>query len=75
LKRNTEVRSRNHCYRDKAISIAYCEFVFVTLDIHHAKRMRRVILSSEASPALQHFSSSQNGTTLGTQFLNKKCVF
>jgi len=39
--------------------------VFVTYVIQHAKRIRRVILSSEAFPPLQHFSS-QNGTTLGT---------
>jgi hypothetical protein len=43
--------------------------------MQHAKRMRRVVLSSEASPALHHFSSSQNGTKLGTQFLNKKRLF
>jgi hypothetical protein len=29
--------------------------VFVTLGIEHAKRMRRIVLSSVACPALQYF--------------------
>jgi len=66
MKHNTEAHSRNHCCRGKAICFTYCEFVFVSYVIQNAKRMRRIILSSEASPAIQHFYSSQNGTTLGT---------
>jgi hypothetical protein len=43
-KRNIEARSRNHCCPAKAISTTYSECVSVALVIHHAKRMRRIIL-------------------------------
>ena len=43
---NIEVRSCNHCYRGKAITITYSECESVALVIQHAKRMRRIILSS-----------------------------
>jgi len=36
LKRVTEARSCNHCYRATAISITYSECVFVALGIQHA---------------------------------------
>jgi hypothetical protein len=49
-KRN-KTRSRNHCYRGKAISITYS----LALVIQHAMRMRRIILSSVACPAVPHF--------------------
>jgi hypothetical protein len=45
-KRNIEARSRNHCCRGKAVSITYSQGVFVALVVQHAKRMRRIILSS-----------------------------
>jgi len=38
-------------------NITYPEGVFVALDIHHAMRMRRIILSSVSCPALPHFST------------------
>jgi len=47
--------SRNSCCSAKAISITYSEFVFVALGILHAQRMRRILLSSAACPALQQF--------------------
>jgi hypothetical protein len=50
-------RSRNHCCRGKAISITYSECVSVALVIQHAKRMRRIILSSVVCPALPYFST------------------
>jgi hypothetical protein len=56
-KRNNEARSRNHCCRVKAISNAYSECVSVALVIQHAKRMRRIILSSVACLALPYFST------------------
>jgi hypothetical protein len=56
-KGNTDLRSRNHCYCRKAISIIYSECVSVALVIQHAKRMRRIILSSVACPAVPYFST------------------
>jgi hypothetical protein len=49
-RRNIEGRSRNHCYRKKAISITYSECVNVELVIHHAMRMRPIV--SVACPAV-----------------------
>jgi len=40
---------------EKQISITYSECVFVALCIQHAMRVRRVILSSMACPALKYF--------------------
>jgi hypothetical protein len=40
----------------KTVGIAYSECVFVTLVDQNAKRMRHIILSSAACPALQHSS-------------------
>jgi hypothetical protein len=56
-KRDTEVRSRNHCCCGKAVTITYSECVSVALVIHHTTRMRRIILSSVACPAVPYFST------------------
>jgi hypothetical protein len=56
-KGNIKARSRNRCYRGKAINISYSECVSVALVIQHAKRMRRIILSSVGCPTLQYFST------------------
>ena len=53
--RNIKARSRNHCCREKAISITYSECVYVALVIRHSKRTRRVILLSVACLALTIF--------------------
>jgi hypothetical protein len=55
--RNIDARSRNHCDRGKAICVAYSECVSVTLVFHHAKRMRRIILSYVACLSLPYFST------------------
>jgi len=39
------------------MSITYSECVSVALFIQHAKRMRRIVLSSVACPVLPHFST------------------
>jgi hypothetical protein len=41
----------------KEISIIYSERVSIALFIQHALRMRRIILSSVAPPAVPHFSA------------------
>jgi hypothetical protein len=56
-KRNIEARSRNHCCRVKAIIITYSECVSVALVTQHAKRMRRIILSSVVCLAVPYFST------------------
>jgi fluoride ion exporter CrcB/FEX len=56
-KRNTEARSRNHRCCEKGNNYAYYGCVSVAIVIQHAKRMRRIILSSMACPALQTFST------------------
>jgi len=38
--------AHNHCCRGKAISITYCEFVFVVLGIRYEMRMTRIIICS-----------------------------
>jgi hypothetical protein len=54
-KRKFEVRSRNHCCREKAISIAYSQCVSAALGTQHGMRM--IILSSAACPAVPNFST------------------
>jgi hypothetical protein len=54
---NIEVLSLNHCCSGNAISITYSECVTVVLVIQHAKRMRRILLSSVVCPALPYFSA------------------
>ena len=56
-KSNSEGRSCNHCCSGKVISITHSAHAFVALGVQHAKRMRRIILSSVACPALQYFST------------------
>ena len=53
-KRSVDARSRNHCCREIEIIITYSECVSVALVIQHAKRMRRILLSSMACLALQY---------------------
>jgi len=45
-----------YCCGGKAISITYSESMFIVLGFRHALRMRRIILSSVACPAVQYFS-------------------
>ena len=57
VQRNIEACSCNHCCLQKAINITYSVCVSAALFIQHAKRMRLIILSSIASPALPRFST------------------
>jgi hypothetical protein len=51
------IEARSHCCLEKAISITYSECVSAALVMQHAKRMRRIILSSVACLALPYFST------------------
>jgi hypothetical protein len=55
--RNLEARSHNHSCPGNATSTTYSECVSVALGIQPAKRMRHIILSSVACPALPYFST------------------
>jgi hypothetical protein len=55
--RNNEGRSRNHCSRGKAVSIAHAVYMSVALAIQLAKRLRRITLSSASCPAVPYFSA------------------
>jgi len=68
----------NHCRSGKDISITYSEFVFVALGVQHAKRMRRIMLSTVACPALSYLSTlshKRHDFRGAGGLLNIKCVF
>jgi hypothetical protein len=44
IQRNIEARSCSHCCSEIAISITYCECIFVALGIQHALRMHRIVI-------------------------------
>ena len=54
---NTEALSCDHYCSGRATVIACSKCVFVALVIQHAKRMRPIILSRLACPAVSHFST------------------
>ena len=71
---NTEVRSLNHYFRRKAISITYSECVFVGLVIQHEKCMRHIVTCG--LPALPYFFTlSIKETIFRKKLLNVKFVF
>jgi hypothetical protein len=72
-KHNIEARSRNHCCREKAISITCSECMSVALVIQHAKRMRRIMWPVWICNIFSHYLI--NGAILGKTLLNIKCVF
>ena len=55
-KHYNEARSCNYCCGGKAISITYPECVFVALGIHHAMRVRRIVICG-LNAALRYFSA------------------
>jgi len=55
--RKNERRPHNHYCRGKAISIVYCECMFLALGILHEMRMHRFILTSVACRSPPYFST------------------
>jgi hypothetical protein len=71
-----EARSRNHCCRRKAISVTHYERMSVAVVIQHAKRTRRIILSSVVCLAVPYFSTlSHKRYDFRKKLLKTKCVF
>ena len=75
--KNTDTRSLEHCCLAKARSVIYFECVSVALDLQHAERMRRIILSSVVCLAVPYFYtlSPKRHDFRQKKILNKKCVF
>ena len=72
-----EERSQNHRCRGKSISIKYSQCVSVALITRQETRMRRIILSSVACPAVQYFSKlfHTRHNFPPKKLLNIKCAY
>jgi hypothetical protein len=70
------MRSRNHCYRGKAISFTYSVCVCVASVTQYAVRMRRFILLYVGCLAVPCFSTlSHKRYDFGKALLTIKCAF
>jgi hypothetical protein len=75
VKRSIEPRSRNHCYRGKAISVKYSECVSVAIVIQQINGMRVIAIRGLSSHTIPFHIISLNRTIFGEKLLNIKCVF
>jgi len=74
---NNEVRSRNHCYCVKEISIKYCECI-ITLVILHANCIFSAsyyIICCKAGPSIFSILSHKRHDFRKTVIEHKMCVF
>jgi len=69
VRSNTELYSCNPCCREKAISVTYCECVFVALVIQHESGMRRVVC--HLWPVLLYYIFPHY--LINAMFLEEKC--
>ena len=53
---NVTLKDVHRCYGAKARIVTYSVCLSVTLGIQHAKRMRRIIISSVGCSAVPHFA-------------------
>ena len=75
-KRKVEARSFNHYWLGKSITITYSGCVSVALIIQRVKRIRCIVMSSVAWPAVQYFSTlSHKEHDFKLTFLKIKFVF
>ena len=79
VQRDIEVRSCNHCWSGKAISVTYSANVFVALRIQHVTRTRHIgICRLSSYNFFSHYLIKQKGFRGGEGGGNKywtKCVF
>jgi hypothetical protein len=73
--RNTEGRSRNHCYSGKPLCITYRECVFVALGIQHEMRMRHIVCCGLARSKILSHILWWTARFKKKKVLNTKCVF
>jgi hypothetical protein len=74
IKRNIEARLQKHGCCGKAVSIKYSQCLSAALVIQHAKRLRRIILSSVAWLAVPYFSTLSIND-FRKKLFNVKCAF
>ena len=72
--RNIEARSCNHCCGGKAISITYCECVFVALSIQHAMRMRHVSICGLSGSTIFFHINKRHHFRKKTPLNKKMCI-
>ena len=74
--REIQVRSRNHCFREKAISIKYSVCVFVTSLTQHAMRMRHTAICCLPRSTFSHIiSQTVRFSEKRKVIVHKMCVF
>jgi hypothetical protein len=69
------VPSCNHCCSGKSIIITYSEYVFATLGIRNAMRMRRIVICDQSEYTFFSPLYLINGTIFGKKLLSTKCAF
>ena len=66
----------NHCCCGNALSITYCECMFIALGIQHAMRMRHIaICGLSRSTVFSHVCHEQHDFRKKKKLFNIKCAF